>query len=364
MSLPRPLALLLLLASVLLVPAAAASGTGSIVLSQVYGGGGNAGAPYANDYVELFNRGASTVDLSGWSLQYATAAGTSWQTTSLAGTIQPGGRYLVQLASGGTVGSALPAPDATGTTNLAATSGKVALVRDASALACGASPGSCSANPLVEDLVGYGAAADYEGAGAAQGLSATEAAVRAGDGCTDSDANAADFAAAAPSPRNSSATLQPCAAEPPPSGGVSADASVEVDVQPVLSIALERSSLSFGAVAAGASPAPISERVTVLSNNGTGYALTVHRSAFAPSDLPLALQASAPSGGTLGAAFAGGAFVPVPIGASSALTVGTTAAPSAASGDVWPTNVGFAGPLPAVAPGRHTATLTFTAIAR
>ena len=53
-----------------------------------------------------------------------------------------------------------------------------------------------------------------------------------------------------------------------------------------------------------------------------------------------------------------------PIGASTVLTVGTTAGPSSGGGDVWPTNVGFAGPLPVVAPGRHTATLTFTVLAR
>ena len=55
------------------------------------------------------------------------------------------GHYLVQLASTAAVGSALPAPEATGTTNLAASGGKVALVPDATALACGATAGSCAA---------------------------------------------------------------------------------------------------------------------------------------------------------------------------------------------------------------------------
>src|SRR6266849_1682948 len=41
-----------------------------IVISQVYGGGGNSGAPYANDFIELFNRGTTTVSLAGWSVQY------------------------------------------------------------------------------------------------------------------------------------------------------------------------------------------------------------------------------------------------------------------------------------------------------
>jgi hypothetical protein len=103
--------------------------------------------------------------------------------------------------------------------------------------------------------------------------------------------------------------------------------------------------------------------VTVLSNHPAGYALTVHRSAFAPADLPLAIQATVPSGGTLGTALAGGAQAPVPIG-PSVLTIGQTSAISAPSGDIWPTNVGFAAPIPTVAPGRYTATVTFTVIGR
>ena len=168
---------LLVLLSVLALPLAAASargsGSGSLVVAEVYAAGGNSGAAYANDYVELFNRGASPVAVDGWTLQYASASSTSWQSTALSGTIPAGGRYLVQLASGGANGAALPAADATGTSNLAATGGKVALVDDATALSCGASAGSCSAVSGVEDLVGYGGAADYEGTGAAPAGSAT-----------------------------------------------------------------------------------------------------------------------------------------------------------------------------------------------
>ena len=36
-----------------------------LVISQVYGAGGNADALYANDYIELFNRGATDVVLYG-----------------------------------------------------------------------------------------------------------------------------------------------------------------------------------------------------------------------------------------------------------------------------------------------------------
>jgi predicted extracellular nuclease len=76
-----------------------------LVISQVYGGGGNSGAPLQNDYIEIYNRGPGAVNLTGWTVQYASAAGTTWQTTPLAGSIVPGGYYLVQEAAG-----ANPAP--------------------------------------------------------------------------------------------------------------------------------------------------------------------------------------------------------------------------------------------------------------
>ena len=99
-----------------------------VLLSEVYGGGGNSGAPYLNDFVELYNRGASAVSLAGWSVQYASAAGTTYQVTALSGSIQPASRYLIKLGTGGGGnGVPLPTPDATGTTNMSATSGKVAL---------------------------------------------------------------------------------------------------------------------------------------------------------------------------------------------------------------------------------------------
>ena len=44
-----------------------------VVISQIYGGGGNAGATFRNDFVELFNRGAQTVNINGWSVQYSAA---------------------------------------------------------------------------------------------------------------------------------------------------------------------------------------------------------------------------------------------------------------------------------------------------
>ena len=336
-------------AGALLAAPFANGATSNVVVSQVYGGGGNAGASYTNDFVELFNRGATAIDLTGWTIQYASASSTSWQTTALAGSIGVGRYYLVQLASTASVGSPLPTPDATGTTNLASTGGKIALVRDAVALTCGAVAGSCSSAPLVEDLVGYGSATDYEGAGPAPALSSTTAAVRGGGGCSDTNANATDFTAVAPAPRNGTSPATSCSAATTPS--VSANAAVDADVQPVLSIALERSSLSFGSILSGSTPTPISERVTVVSNNASGYALTVHRSAFAPADLPLGIAAPA-----------GGSLVPIPISPAPDRQIASSTTPSAAAGDAWPTSIGFTSALPVVGPGHYTATLTFTVI--
>jgi hypothetical protein len=352
----------LLVGGALTVPAAR-SASPDVVVSQVYAGGGNAGAPFVSDYVELFNRGSSAVDVGGWTVQYASAAGASWQLTALTGSIAPGRHYLVGLAAG-TVGAALPSADATGTSNLAVSGGKIAVVRDATPLTCGASAGSCSAVGSVADLVGYGGAADYEGSGPAENLDNTTAATRAGEGCVDTDDNAADFSAAAAAPRNSSAAATACGTEPPPVGGGAQSATVDIDIESALSIALERSSVSFGSAATGTTPARVSEQVTVVSNDASGYSLTVHRAAFQPADLPLGIAGSAPAGGQIGGSLAGGAIAPIPIAPTPDLLVGTTSAPSAGTGDVWGTSLGFTGPLPVVAAGRYATTVMFTVIGR
>jgi hypothetical protein len=344
---------LLVLLAVLALPLGAASargsGAGSVVVGEVFAAGGNTGAAYANDYVELFNRGAGAVAIDGWTLQYASASSTSWQATALSGTIPAGGRYLVQLASGGANGGALPAPDATGASNLAVTGGKVAVVDDATALSCGSSAGSCSAASDLEDLVGYGSAADYEGSGAAPAPSATTALARASDGCSDADDNSADFATAAPDPQNSSAAASVCSVSPPPNGS-SGSAGVDVDVQPVISIALDHPTLSFPATVPGTTPDPLPENVTVTSNDQSGYSLTVHRTAFSPHDLPLGIGVGS------------GSLVAVPIAPAPDLQLAGSSRPSAAGGDLVATSVGFVSPLPVVPAGHYTATLTYTVI--
>ena len=157
----------------------------------------------------------------------------------------------------------------------------------------------------------------------------------------------------------------PQAGGPPPADETaSGSAGVDIDIQGVLSIALEKQNISFGNAQSGDSPAAISERVTVSSSNAAGYALTVHRSAFQPADLPLGMTASAPSGGQIGASLAGGAKAAIPIAPAPDLLIGTTSARSASGGDAWPTNVSFLSALPVVPPGKYTATVTYTVIGR
>ena len=170
-----------------------------VLISQAYGAGGNSGALYNSDFVELHNRGTSTVSLSGWSVQYASASGTSWSATPLTGSIAPGKYHLVKLA-GGTTGAALPTPDSTGNSNMSGTNGKLAL-RDSATPFTGASPAGQSG---LQDFVGFGTATAYEGSGAAPAPSATTSIFRAGGGATDSGDNKNDFTTGAPNPRNSS----------------------------------------------------------------------------------------------------------------------------------------------------------------
>lgn len=185
------------------VPALAASP--DIVISQVYGGGGNAGATYTSDFIELFNRGTAAVDVTGWSVQYASAGGSTWRTTPLAGVILPGTYHLVEQASGAVGTEPLPTPDTAGVIPMGSAAGKIALVTNLTALTCDT---GCATLAGVRDFVGYGAAASsYEGAGRAPNLSNATAALRDDAGATDTDDSSADFTAGAPTPRNSTPVI-------------------------------------------------------------------------------------------------------------------------------------------------------------
>ncbi|RZL32530.1 MAG: nuclease, partial [Rubrivivax sp.] len=175
----------------------ALNASAAVVISQVYGGGGNSGATLKNDFIELFNNGSAPVDISGWSVQYASASGTTWQVTRLpALSLQPGQYLLVQEAAGAGGTTDLPAPDVvtvTGTPNppiaMSGTGGKVALSSSVTALS--------GASPAAADLYAYS-------------LSNTTSAQRDANGC------GTGFTSAPPLPRNSASPLAPCAGAPGP----------------------------------------------------------------------------------------------------------------------------------------------------
>jgi uncharacterized protein len=71
--------LLAALAASLVLAAPASAVSPDIVISQVYGGGGNSGATLKNDFIELYNRGTAPMPIDGWSVQYSAATSTNWR---------------------------------------------------------------------------------------------------------------------------------------------------------------------------------------------------------------------------------------------------------------------------------------------
>lgn len=199
-----------------------------VVISQIYGGGGNSGATYTHDFIELHNRESADVSVAGWSVQYASATGSSWAITPLTGTIPARGYYLIQQARGSGGSTLLPAPDAIGNIAMAATAGKVALVAATPVLT-----GTCPRSAAV-DFVGYGPTANcFEGSGPTAALSNTTAALRLGDGAIDTNDNAADFIVVAPLPHRT-----------PPSGiGRALPASLPSGASTLLTVATTQGTL-------------------------------------------------------------------------------------------------------------------------
>ncbi|HEX6648293.1 MAG TPA: hypothetical protein VF075_02095, partial [Pyrinomonadaceae bacterium] len=141
-------------------------------------------------------------------VQYASATASTWSVTPLTSIVLlPGQFYLIQESSGGSNGSTLPAADAIGTIAMAAGSGKVALIKNSTALT-----GTCPNDPNIVDLVGYGTTANcFRGAGPAAAASNSNALFRVANGCQDLRNNPTDFATGPPNPRNTSALIRICA---------------------------------------------------------------------------------------------------------------------------------------------------------
>lgn len=189
----------------------ASQASGAIVINEVYAGGGNTNAPYTNDFVELYNNGMTSVDISGYSIQTSSAQSAMGNFTVCAlpttgdTIIEPGTYYLVQFASGGSIGQPLPSPNAMCSANLAVAGYKVALVSDTTALTAPCPiPGA-----TVVDFVGFGTGSTtgancFETA-AAPTTTNTTSIQRTPIG-TDTNNNANDFRTGTPSPTSATIT--------------------------------------------------------------------------------------------------------------------------------------------------------------
>jgi len=185
------------------VPAAQAASTG-LVISEVYGGGGNSGATYTHDFIELYNPTSAPIPVDGMSVQYRSSGGTAAANgvTALSGSVPAGGHYLVQEAAGAGGTTALPSPDATGSIAMSGSAFTVWLATGTTALSP-AADGTAVRDGIV-DLVGVNSNT-FETAKAA-GIGNTTSSSRTG---ADTDNNAVDFATGAPDPQNSGGGTEP-----------------------------------------------------------------------------------------------------------------------------------------------------------
>jgi hypothetical protein len=228
------------------------SQSSTLVISQVYTGGGSASAIYNQDYVELHNISSIPQSLAGLSIQYATVTGafTGVFVLPTTASVPPGGYFLVQMNTSTACASCTTpiVADATSPTNISLPTGaaKVALVNGTTAIT------SCPAANVIDLFAYYTATLPNcsETAGFT-GLTATVAAFRKDNGCQDTDNNSLDFEAAAPAPRNAATTAVSC-------GGVISNPLLKSN----------RASLYFGSVNVGSSSDTL--RVGINGSNLTG----------------------------------------------------------------------------------------------
>jgi hypothetical protein len=142
----------------------------------------------------LKNFGSTTATLNGAYVFYTSSGGTFTTLNSHALpniTLGPGQIFLIQEGSGGGFGIDLPTPDATGTLNISASAGKLAIAKS-SAIPTG------STDTNLVDFVGFGTTAnDYYVAAAPAPNNANSI-----NRVATNNNNSTDYALAAPSPKN------------------------------------------------------------------------------------------------------------------------------------------------------------------
>ncbi len=176
----------------------------NIRISQIYTRGGEAGAIYQNDFIELYNRGNSTVDISGWTLSItsfdeSSSIGVRFLSPSIP--FPPGTHLLFTFPSGGANGQVLTGDVPIPVGSLGATGGQIALLAKDKTLPVGC-PASPDLTGAVVDYVGYGTAMCFEGT-VTLAPPVNKSLMRINGGCTDTNNNLADFSFTDPNPRRS-----------------------------------------------------------------------------------------------------------------------------------------------------------------
>lgn len=163
-----------------LAPSADAA-SDSLVINEVYARGGSANQPYRTKFVELFNKTAAAIDLTGYGLSYSAATNANLgQTCALTGAIPAGGYRVIGVGSNGSTGADLATDQACGNINPSGAAGSYSLVQ----------------GDTVVDLVGWGTAVRFEGASTAAytGSNSTPGSIARTPNGHDTDSNGADFA--------------------------------------------------------------------------------------------------------------------------------------------------------------------------
>lgn len=186
------------------------AGTG-LVISEVYGGGGNSGATWKNDFIELYNPTDAPISVEGWSVQARsatnTSAATSGNSVNLTGEVPAHGHYLIQHAAGTGGTSDLPTPDATGNAAMGAAGWQVWLSNGTTLL--DPPDGNVSGVAGIVDFVGGATnASSFETAPVDEVPTALLSSQRTATGA-DADNNATDFSNGAPTPTNADGETEP-----------------------------------------------------------------------------------------------------------------------------------------------------------
>lgn len=270
----------------------------NVVISQIYTAGGNSGATYNADFIELFNPTSGSLTLNNYSIQYASAAGATISTVTLlpaSVTLTPGQHYLV-AATPGTSGAAVPTTPDLPNSSIAfgAASGKIILVDKTTAL----STACPTTGPDIVDYVAYGTGTSCATGSAAPAPGTSLADIRV-NACAITGNSSTEFATGAPNPRNLASPATRCFGGTSLSAAGSASpATVNVGTSTLLTVGVTP-------VAGGTTPSTgivVSADLTSLGgSSSTAFYDDGSNGDVTANDNIFSYTAAAPSSGTSGA---------------------------------------------------------------